>query len=321
MDIKVESLGLSRLKGLLLAGHMLVKKVAEIDPGLIHTHGIRADMLNASVLRGYPSLCTAHNYPYADYPSKFGKLRGRFMAGRHMTAFRQLNVIGCSLAIQRQLMAHGISAGVVQNGVDTLKFQPVCSTRKKALRQNLGLKENTNLFVSVGSLIPRKDMTTLIEAFVKSTLGDLATLVILGDGPQMTSLKSKSDANVHLLGNISSVDDFLSAADVFVSCALSEGLPNTVLEAMACGLPCLLSDIQPHRELFGGEGQYFPAGDVAALAQLINSSLIKENQELGLRSRQIIEESFSALRMTQGYTEIYKTLGPKRHRNSAASVY
>ena len=305
---QLHTLGLPRLKGLFFSKKYMRSLVDRIRPDVIHTQGIRADLLNASILKQYPSLCTSRNYPFADYPTKFGILRGSLMARQHMAAFKKLHVVACSLSIQSQLKSHSINASVVQNGVDTEKFQPVSSESKKALRQKLGLPEAAFVALSAGSLIPRKDMFTLIEAFEQAGLA-AAKLVILGDGPQKDALRQQANDNVLMPGNVANVSDYLGAADLFVSAALSEGLPNTVLEAMACGLPCILSDIPPHRELFrDSDDIFFRCKDATSLADRLTLIDMEGLVERGQKARRFVEEFFSAQMMSLGYQETYMRL-------------
>jgi glycosyltransferase involved in cell wall biosynthesis len=306
--VPLHSIGLSRLKGLLLSKRYLRSLVQRIKPDVIHTQGFRADFLGASAFKGYPLLCTSRNDPFADYPTKFGRIRGGLMARQHMDAFRQLNVVACSFAIQSVLKAHGVDADVVQNGVDTRQFQPVDTLKKRALREKLGLPENALTIVSVGSLVPRKDMQTLITAFELASLEE-ARLVVLGDGPEMAMLTQQAGVSVHMPGNVCNVAEYLGAADLFVSCSLSEGLPNTVLEAMAHGLPCLLSDIPSHRELFeGNKDIFFSCKDVQALVDRFKRVEPARLVEQGGQSRQIVEARFSAEKMSEGYQQSYLRL-------------
>ena len=306
LGVQLYTLGLSRIKGVFFSKKHLRSLVDRIGPDVIHTQGIRADMLNASTLKDYPSLCTSRNDPFSDYPTKFGKLRGSLMARQHIAAFKELNVVACSLSIQSQLKAHGIDASVLQNGVDTVKFQPVSAESKKALRHKLGMPGDALVVLSAGSLIPRKDMSTLIAAFNQAGLAG-ARLVILGDGPQKDALLQQAGEAVLMPGNVTNISDYLGAADLFVSTALSEGLPNTVLEAMACGLPCVLSDIPPHRELFGDSDEiFFDCKDTAALADRLRQLDIAGLVQQGKRSRQISEGHFSSEKMSRAYQEIYK---------------
>ena len=308
LGVELHTLGLSRLEGELFSKKRLKSLVEAIAPDIIHTQGIRADMLNATALKDYPSLCTVRNYPFADYPTKFGKLRGTLMAQQHMSALRKINAIACSLAIQDQLKAHGVNADVVQNGIDTEKFHPAVGQRKKELCQKLGLPEDTLILLSVGSLIPRKNMKTLIDGFEQARMKN-TNLVILGDGPQMSVLREQAGPSVLLPGNVSNVSEYLGAADLFLSTSLSEGLPNTVLEAMASGLPCLLSDIPSHRELFEGENDIFiSCKDVDGLADRLKQINVDLLTEHGKISRQIVEERFNAQKMSTDYQKIYLEL-------------
>lgn len=305
IGVRLYTLGHSRTKGMFFSKKRFRSLVDQIAPDVVHSQGIRADTLNAAVLGDYPSLCTSRNYPVADYPSKFGKLRGNLMARQHFAAFNKLNVVSCSQTIKAQLGKHGIQARVVCNGVDTEAFAPVSVEQKVALRQKLGLPQDSVLLFSVGSLIPRKDMQTLIAAFERVSLKN-TILVILGDGPLMVALRRQAGVSVMMPGNVDNVAEYLGAADLFVSSSLSEGLPNTVLEAMAFGLPCLLSDIPSHRELFEDHGGiFFECLGVDALADCLRQIKAMQLAELGSRSRQIVEARFSALKMSQGYQQIY----------------
>ncbi|WP_231367693.1 MULTISPECIES: glycosyltransferase [unclassified Thioalkalivibrio] len=310
LRLEMRSLGLSRIQGLLLARSRLRDLIEDIKPDVVHTQGIRADVLNAAAMVGLPSLCTARNYPFADYPSKFGKVRGSVMARRHVQALRRLHVVACSHAIATELETHGIAPDVVQNGVDGETFYPVDSAKKAALRSRLGMPQDALIFLLVGSLIPRKDMLTAVEAYQAARLGPNARLVVLGDGPLERNLRSVADETVLLRGQVDNVKDYLNAADVFVSSSLAEGLPNTVLEAMASGLPCILSDIPPHRELQDDDDAFFPCGDVNALSLRFSAIADKDLTALGREARMLVEQRLSAERMAAEYQEIYrKVLG------------
>ena len=103
----------------------------------------------------------------------------------------------------------------------------------------------------MGNLIhPEKSVDTIVKAFdIYKQKRLKAQLLVLGDGAERSYLESLSKDGVHFLGSVDNVIEYLQISDVFVSAALSEGLPNTVLEAMACGLQTILSNINPHKEL------------------------------------------------------------------------
>lgn len=306
LGIDVTSLGLSRVSGLAVGRTRIRDFIKKINPDVIHTQGVRADLLNAATMNGVPSLCTARNYPFSDYPSKFGKFRGSVMARQHVRALRKIHVVACSHAIATQLVPHGIAPDVVQNGVEAETFYPVDSARKAALRSRLGLPQDALVLLSVGSLIPRKDMLTAVEAYQAARLGPNARLVVLGGGPLEAELRSCADETVLLKGHVDNVKDYLNAADIFMSSSLAEGLPNTVLEAMASGLPCILSDIPPHRELQVDDDAFFPCGDISALSSRLSAIADKDLTALGREARIHVEQRLSAERMAAEYQEIYR---------------
>ncbi len=105
----------------------------------------------------------------------------------------------------------------------------------------------------------------------------------------------------------------LGSVDAFISVSKGEGLPLAVLEAMTAGLPVVLSDIAPHREIVAGRdvAEIVPVGDVAAvetaMTRLQNLSAA-ERAALGDRGRRVVLESFSLRAMTDGYQRTYSKI-------------
>jgi glycosyltransferase involved in cell wall biosynthesis len=151
-------------------------------------------------------------------------------------------------------------------------------------------------------------MRTLVKAF-RLARKEKDQLIILGDGPERSELAELADESIKLLGEVNNVSEYLGAADLFVSTSFSEGLPNTVLEAMSCGLPCLLSDIPAHRELFEETSNiFFTCGDVDDLAERFAAFDSAIGADLGRYSRRLVEERFSAKVMSKGYQLLYKRI-------------
>lgn len=243
LNISLYGLALSRIGGVFKARKQLRRIIEQIRPDVIHTQGIRADSLLSKINDNTPWLMTSRNYPYEDYPMKFGRIKGRVMAKTHISAMRQCsNVMACSKTIAKALKPHGIAATAIQNGV---------SLDLEIKQEQCAFQEfEKPVFISVGSLIHRKNMAFIVEAFSQYIAGNKGSLLILGDGPEMATLKgSLRSPNIHFIGNVPNVAEYLQASDYFISASLSEGLPNTVLEALAAGLPVLLSDITSHKEI------------------------------------------------------------------------
>ncbi|MGV3658732.1 MAG: glycosyltransferase family 4 protein [Prosthecobacter sp.] len=151
---------------------------------------------------------------------------------------------------------------VIGNGVDTGHFTPPTADEKRAARQRLGLAADAPVVVSVGSMVPRKGMDLLIQAWAQVLRAfPGARLAIAGSvGRRLTFMDKAATLDTyteHTLAliqqlpapesvvlsrrEVEHVRDYYWAADLFVLASEREGLPNVVLEAMACGLPCLLS--------------------------------------------------------------------------------
>lgn len=178
---------------------------------------------------------------------------------------------------------------VVPNGVDCEFFQPAsgCETE---IEQSLKI-------VCVSRLIGRKGVDLLLEAFSSACLnGSRFKLLIAGGGPLEAKLKKKSaelgiSDKVKFLGNKnrSEVVEILRGGDIFVLPSHSEGMSNSLLEAMACGLPVVATDTGDSSLLIDGNGRVVPPGDIRAMAGAIAELSSSRNlrAQMGTRSRKI----------------------------------
>lgn len=169
-------------------------------------------------------------------------------------------------------------------GVNTKRIKALPKERKK-YRQELGIPLNSKIYISVGELIPRKDHETAIRAFAKAHLEN-AYYIIAGIGKlklQLQELINKlgMSKKVILVGYRQDIWKLLRASDVFLFPSLQEGLPVSVMEAMASGLPCIVSKIRGNVDLIDEKqgGYLFNCKDVDELSLLIK----KINFEEGIR--------------------------------------
>lgn len=307
LGVDVVSLNMSRLQGLLQSKSVLKAYINDFAPSVIHTQGIRADSLLSKLKLQTPWVMTSRNYPFDDYPMKFGALKGKLMAYSHIAAMRRCNnVVACSKTIASVLTKHNIVAIPIQNGVHS---EPVSS-----MTESVELpRYNAPVFISVGSLIPRKNMGLLIEAFNLYSKDHKGSLLILGGGPEQSALEEQVESeHIHILGSVNNVRDYLSVSDYFLSASLSEGLPNTVLEGLASGLPALLSNIPSHEEI---ESESSKCSNIFALEKgadellekmvLVNRIFDKNASDSALNLAQTV---LSAETMSKKYQALYQSL-------------
>ncbi len=313
LNTKVATLALSRIQGLFFAKSRLEEFIKENNINIVHSHGFRADGL-VSKLSDVVSVSTLHNYPYYDYMMRYGEFRGKIMANRHLKYLKNINIARCVSKSTSNILKekNEYEIDFLRNGTDTQRFQ---NLDKKELRKKFEIKSNTKVFISVGRLSELKDPVTIIKAFRNANLKD-SLLLFLGE----KELKIKcireigESENIQLIGKVDNVHEYLGASDYFISASLAEGLPNSVLEAMACGLPCILSNISPHteiREINENSSLLFETKDISVLAKLIEDVTKKDYETMSNASKDIINSHLSAEIMSKNYQKIYEKLGNK----------
>jgi glycosyltransferase involved in cell wall biosynthesis len=186
------------------------------------------------------------------------------------------------------------------------------------LRQRLGLPVEATLFGTVGRLDPVKDHATLLQAFAISAKHNAhARLLIVGDGPRRQEIESQikqlhMGGSVHLLGERPDVVEILKTFDVFALTSVAEGISNTILEAMASGLPVVATRVGGNPELVedGITGQLVPARDASALSAAFGSYMRDAALRFqhGSAGRARVENEFSLERMAAQYADLYDSM-------------
>lgn len=167
-------------------------------------------------------------------------------------------------------------------GLDLNKFVISSQDDKSAVRKYLGLEKEDIFAISVAQLIKRKNHNVLIHAVAKLQ-NPRFHLFICGDGVQEAELKAEAERlcvqeQVHFLGFRKDVYELCSSADLFLFASLQEGLPVAIMEAMACGLPIIASNIRGNADLIdAGKGGYLVEptdedGFVAAIKRALDAS-------------------------------------------------
>jgi glycosyltransferase involved in cell wall biosynthesis len=306
--------GLRRVGGYLymitLAWHLWAERRSY---DLIHVHGLSYHTYVARLVGsrlGKPVIVKLANSGAA---SDVTKLRtGQHLAGTGWMlpgALRCDRIVALNPTIADELRAEGVEErriAHIPNGVEL----PIVD-RDYVDHQELRL-------LYLGRLHPQKDLSTLLEAIgglVES--GDLVRLEVVGDGPDRTRLESEVVSRnlvdfVRLTGERPDPETVLAEADVLVLPSLAEGVSNAVLEAMASGLPVVVSAIPGNLLLVeqGRTGLTFTPGDPQALGEAIRK-LIRDpglRKELATNARDEIAARFSIRAVAGQYRALYAAL-------------
>ncbi len=309
----LHSLELTRLASIFFGLAKVRKLLCTLEPDIIHTQGLRADWLSTRL--PFPNkIATQRNNPFLDYPQLMGPVVGRIAAHLHCLALRQLEVVTCSDSIANLNLSININSCVIRNGVDTSTFTPPERPElHQTQRKHLDLPTAGRLFLYTGPLIPRKNIGFLVSSFIDHSR-DSDYLIILGTGPLLRNLEKIAGAHPTIIfrGATDNVLPYLQAADYFVSASSSEGLPNSVLEALATGLPVLLSDIASHREIINldpSSGELFRLNCPDAFYHAVSNLAQRRATESDKRSpRTLALDFFSAMQMTAKYQRLYNNL-------------
>lgn len=297
-------------------------------PDVVHTHTPIGGLVGrlAAALAGVPAVHTFHGLPLAD-PSRPTIIERAFLAAERVaarTTRRFLCQARGDVAAARALgIAHG-DVVVIGNGVDLARFVP-SPERRAAARAGLGIADEDLVLTTVARLVREKGLLELAAA--AASLAGRPRLRFLVAGATLPSDRDGVEAALRqhaaaaalggrwmLLGHRDDVPALLAATDIFVLPSYREGLPRSVIEAMASGVPIIASDIPACRELIEpeGSGLLVPPRDAGALARAITrlADDDAERARFGERSlalarerhdeRRILEKQIALLREVVG---------------------
>lgn len=307
--IRVVQLHLSRKK-IFLAHKKLLPIIKEEKIDVVHSSGFSADIVNCMLRHHVLTVSTfrSHISDICERNNFIVRCLSRIIFRYSLKHIKI--IVGCSNALAADMEKElGRKCAIVQNGADIDYYRPVSVTEKENLRNKLRIPIDKSVFVSVGLLEPRKNMVSLIRAF--NDLPNQYFLVIVGDGVEKEMLNKtiKNKEQVFLVGQVNNSLEYYQSADFFISASLAEGLPNTVLEAMSCGLPCLLSDIGPHREMLNYDkdaGCIFDHSDINFIYNSILDTNSWDMNKASKAARGLIVNNLSMYCMSSNYTDLYK---------------
>jgi glycosyltransferase involved in cell wall biosynthesis len=273
-----------------------------LEPQIVHANSSKAGILGrlAAWLARVPvRIFTAHGWAFAAYPGMASK--AYLWADRLLRPLTTATICVANNERRVGIAARTCDANrtvVIHNAVDVQ-----ATPRATPCGGDV-------LVLSVGRLKYPKDHRTLLEAAARAR--GQWRLEIVGDGPDRAELEALASERSQLLGERSDVPDLLARASVFVLSSHSEGLPISVLEALAAGLPVVASDVGGVRELVedGVNGVLVPPGDAVALAAALTRLVADADlrRTMGAASRSRAEKLFDLPRFRQAHLELYRRL-------------
>jgi sugar transferase (PEP-CTERM/EpsH1 system associated) len=211
---------------------------------------------------------------------------------------------------------------VIPNGVNICVFAPHETVRRRA-RERFCFSPDTIVLGSVGRMVPIKGHETFLQAaehLLESKID--VRLLLVGGGPELERHRSYAQASpslknrVTFVGPAEDVSELYQAMDIFVLPSISEGLSNTLLEAMASGLPCVVTDVGGNPEVVvnGRGGFLFTPEDAAGLAQRLQDLIAQDDlrAEFAVAARRHAVTHFSLDRMLDDYANLYVELAIRR---------
>jgi glycosyltransferase involved in cell wall biosynthesis len=258
---------------------------------IIHAH--RLEHILPFLLKKNPKIVTFHTNPRRAFLVRRGRLAAKLytlyehMVLKHHQFFgiKKLVFVDTQTCQAYKTLFPDIAkiSVALPTGIDTKRFHPM---DKDALKKKYGFKNYSNIIISVGRLTKEKDLKLalhaykLIEDHTKKTL-----LIIIGDGPERDNLEQLSKTlkirQCIFLGALHNeqIPEYLNCADALVLTSTYEGMPRTVLEALACGVPVVSTDVGGIRQIIkrGLNGEVITGRDPKKFSQTTASYL---NQDL-----------------------------------------
>jgi glycosyltransferase involved in cell wall biosynthesis len=297
----------------------LVRLILKTRPAIIHGYLTTGNLLTLIAKLFYPQIrvvwgvrASKMNWDHYDWFSKF-----LFQCECALSNFADL-IIANSHAGRDYHIAHGFPRKrmvVIHNGIDTDRFRPDEHAGKR-VRDEWGIKEGEKLIGLVGRLDPVKDHPTFLKAasLIVHHRKDVR-FICVGEGTDEYRQKLHSLASELALGNRvlwtgtrQDLPSIYNAFEITVSASYGEGFPNVIGESMACGVPCVVTDVGDSALVVAECGVVVNPGDPTLLAQGINAALTGSVTNRRNEVRERIMTSFSMATCVNLSEEIFSNL-------------
>jgi len=300
--------------------HDLAAAIKSRDPDIVHCWLFSGTIWGrwGAMRAGCKNIVLSYRSSYLGYPKTTAWIdrlsRCLSSANVHYLACS----LACANAIAKQLRLPPSLFHVIYNGIDTNRFDAPAGDCHQRLLNQLGIADDKTVITMVGRLTRAKNYETVLNVAQRSRENGLSLhFLIVGHGEEEARLKNLAreldvQQMVHFLGLRTDIAEILCASDIFLFTSLWEGLPNTLLEAMAAGLPIVSTNFAAVDELIdnGENGTIVPMRDVNHIYAAVNNYLQNPDRArvFGEQARIKARQRFSIEQMVQNVMQFYGTI-------------
>jgi glycosyltransferase involved in cell wall biosynthesis len=301
----------------------LVRLLKRLNPDVVHTWMYHADLLGglAARLAGVSSIgwCIRNS----NLDKNKTKFSTRAVVGlcASISKWVPSRILSCSEKARQVHVACGYAAAkmvVVPNGFELSQFKPDLDARFR-VRAELGITDQTPLVGLIGRFDPQKNHAGFFEAAgILHRHMPQVHFVLAGQGVDVSNAALMQTitqegvlANIHLLGLRNDMPALMATLDVLASSSYGEAFPNVLGEAMACGVPCAVTDVGDSAYIVGDTGRVVASGDMHGLAAALEELLalpLPEKAALSERARARVAEHFEIGAIVRRYEDFYESL-------------
>jgi sugar transferase (PEP-CTERM/EpsH1 system associated) len=293
----------------------LMHLIKRIRPQVLHTRnwGTIDGIIAARLARVKCVIHGEHGREFTDlHGSNYRRNLARWVLGRWVNLFVTVSDETKSWLVNKVGIPEEKVVTII-NGVDTKKYFPPVDKRKA--KQDLGIDPNTFIVGTVGRLDKVKNYEMLLKAMSLKFNKFPYKLILIGDGPERANLEAfvakRGLPNVEFLGEKQNIQEYLQVFNLFVLPSLAEGMSNTILEAMATGVPVIATRVGGNPEIVedGVTGSLIPSGDHALLSDMITKYMEDRSlcESQGQAGRARCEKLFSLNVMVEKYDRLYSS--------------
>ena len=295
-------------------------KIIQLKPNLIHAYELLSPTDLAITARNWLEVPLVVKVLRGGWMGDLYKLNHRWSGKVRLNRLKK-NIdafITISQEIRTEIIAEGIDerrCRFIPNGVDISVYKPRALTKKQDCRDMLGFPSGF-LVLFCGRLAPEKGLDWLISVWKQFIPGKNASLLLVGSGEEEEKLKVLAGESVLFTGYINDLLPYYLASDAFVLPSSTEGLSNSMLEAMACGLPVIAASVGAAPEVIthGQSGLLVNPGNSQELLDALN--LLYANAKLRLRigtkGNDCIGKNYPLEKTVSAFVSLYSDLLNKK---------